>query len=520
MKLLTYSWKIGNLRGTEIRVHFSLLFSLVVAYYVFSPITLLRGLLVILWLMGFILSIFLHELAHALAARRVGVGAKSIVIWLLGGFTVLNREPEKPSQRLIIDVAGPFMTALLVLLFSITYFGTVNNPPSFLSYIYSWLCLALAVTNLILFIFNILPVYPLDGGNILHALMEMLFGKSNANLITMIVSVPVLFALIAFGIYTHDYILLTSSIFIALGISTLNRHSLRWADLGVNYLFKRGGYYYLKGDYDRAVQYFTRDIEREPKQVNHYVARSICRLWMLQREKALADIERALEIEPKNAVVLMMRGDLYALDKDYDSALGLFSHALELKPNWAPPYIDRGEVLLDKEEFQLALEELNKGISLLPQIPLSYVIRSKAHFRLGNIEAAHHDQDSALRLSEKDALTRADFSMDNYIGYLDWAEDYYGRVLLKQPRLYYAYQGRADAYRINNEHNKAIMDYTRALEINPRDAALYLRRGKSYQAKGDINHAVEDFRRVLVATNKVHLKRQAEELLMALKGES
>src|SRR5258706_409490 len=59
MKWLTFSWKIGHVRGVEIRVHFSMLFSLVVAYYVFSPITLLRGLLVLLWLIGFTLTIFL-----------------------------------------------------------------------------------------------------------------------------------------------------------------------------------------------------------------------------------------------------------------------------------------------------------------------------------------------------------------------------------------------------------------------------------------------------------------------------
>lgn len=519
MKWLTFSWKIGYVRGVEIRVHFSMLFSLVAAYFVFYPVTLLRGLFVLLWLIGFILSIFLHELAHALVAGRVGVGAKSIIIWLLGGFTVLNREPEKPLHRLAIYVAGSLMTALLVLIFSITYFSAANNPPSFLSYIYAWLCLALAVTNLILFIFSVLPVYPLDGGKILHAVSELFFGRANANLITMIVSVPILLGLIVFGIYTRDYILLFLCVFIALAIGTLNPHTHRWINLGFNYLFKRGAYYLLQQDYERAAHYFTLYIEREPQQVNHYIARSLCYLWMLQKEKALADIERALEIAPDNEVLLVLRGDLYALDKDYDSALDLFLRAQNLNPNWAPSYIDRGSVLLDKKEFQPALEELSKGIALPPQIPLSYVIRSKAYFRLGNLEAAHQDQNLAVKLSEKDALTRADFSMDDYEGYLDWVEDYYGRVLSKRPRSWYAYQGRADAYRVNGEHDKAIADYTRALEINPREPRLYLGRGKSHQAKGSMDRAQEDFRRVHAVTNKVHYRRQAEELLEHLNGE-
>ena len=113
----------------------------------------------------------------------------------------------------------------------------------------------------------------------------------------------------------------------------------------------------------------------------------------------------------------------------------------------------------------------------------------------------------------------ADINMQIYENYLDWGEDYYARVLLKKPRLGYAYQGRADAYRMNGEHNKAITDYTRALEINPHEPRLYLGRGKSYQAIKDIGCAATDFRQALAVTDKIHLRRQAEELLASLKGE-
>ena len=519
MKWLTFSWKIAYIWGLEIRLHFSIVFSVIAIYYIFRPTDLQRGLFVFLWLAGFLLSIFLHELAHALAARLVRTDVKSIVIWLLGGFTILSREPEKPVHRLIIYIAGPLMTILLGGLFFAVYFYMPYNLPFFGGFIYARLSLILAVTNIILFVFNILPVYPLDGGNVLHAVTELVFGKSSANLITMAISVPVLIGLIAFGIFTRDYILLFFCIFIAIAISTLNRRTLRGMNLVLNYLFKREGYYFLQGDYGRAVQYCTRDIERRPEQINSYMARALCYLWMLHKDLALADLERALQLAPDNATALLLRADLYAMDKNYDSALSLISHAIEVNPNWGAPYIDRGSILLDKNEYQIALDELNKGISLLPQIPLSYVIRSMAHFKLGNLNAAYKDQDMALSLSEKDALTRADFNLQAYEGYLDWAENYYARALLKQPRSWYAYQGRGDAYRANNEPDKAIADYTQALELNPREPYLYLGRGKSYRAKSEIDRALADFRHVLVVTDKVHLRRQAEELLESLKGE-
>ena len=519
MKWLTYSWKIGTLRGVEIRFHFSVLFSILITYYIFRPTDWRVGLLMLLWCLGFMLSILLHELAHALAAKLVGVEVKSIVVWLLGGFTNLSHEPEKPFHRLLIYAAGPFITIVLGILFLGIYFYVLYNQLFLGAYLYTSLFVTLATLNIILFVFNILPIYPLDGGRIFQALMELVFGKSNANRMTMVISIPFLIGLIAFGIYTHDYILLFFCVFIAFAIGTLNPHSLRAITLGINYLFKRGGYYFLQGDYERAAQYCTRDIERQPDKVDNYLGRAVCYLWMSHRDLALADIQHVLELAPKNATALLLRAELYAMDKNYDPALELISQAIEVNPNWGPPYIDRGSILLDRNEPQAALEELNKGISLLPQLTLSYVIRSMAHFKLGNIDAAHNDQDAALQLSEKDALIRAAFNIQAYEGYLDWAEAYYASALLKRPRSWYAYQGRADAYRGNNEHDKAIADYTRALEINPRESYLYFGRGESYLAKGELDCAVADFRRILAVTDKMHLRRQAEERLSSLTGD-
>jgi tetratricopeptide (TPR) repeat protein len=275
----------------------------------------------------------------------------------------------------------------------------------------------------------------------------------------------------------------------------------------------------IQGDYERAEQYYARAIQREPGQANHYVGRGICHLYMLQRENALADVERALTIAPNNEMALGMRGDIHLMEKDSHSALEFYERAHKLNPNSALPYFGRGSVMMDKEEFQSALEEFNKAISLLALFPLFYVVRSMVHFRLGKPEAAHNDQDSALRLSEKDSLIRPEFNLQMYEGYLDWAEDYYARVILKQPLSWYTYQGRADAYRVNGEHNKAITDYTRALDINPREPRLYLGRGKSYRAIQDIGRAGVDCRQVPVVTDKVHLRRQADELLESLKRE-
>ena len=521
MKSVTSSLLVGHVFGIEIRFHVSMLFSVVIAYYIFRPTDPGRALLALLWLIGFVLCILLHELGHALAAKLLGIEVKSVVIWLLGGFTNLPFQPEKPVDRLAIYAAGPLVTLFLGLFFggsflvSSVLFSSIFpflETGSFMTFF-----LSLAVLNLSLFVFNILPVYPLDGGNILHGLTELFFGKSHANLITMIVSIPVLLSLIVFGIYTRDYILLAFCVLIFIAISTLNRHTQHWMNLGLSYLFKRAGYYFLQHDYDRAVLYFTKDIERQPQQVNHYLGRAYSYLFMLQKEPALVDVERALMIAPNSATALYLRGDLYAIEKKYEAAMELFDRAGQQNPSWANPYFGRGCVLLDRKEFEAALQQLDKAISLLGQLPLFYIIRSMAYFRLGKLQAAHHDQDLALQLSKKDALVMTEINMNVYEGYLDWAEDYYGRVLLKQPDLWYAYQGRADAYRINGEQDKAILNYTSALKLNSRESRLYLGRGKSYQAKSDIKCATLDYQQVVSLTDKPYLRCQAENLLNSLK---
>jgi Zn-dependent protease len=192
VKLLTWSWKAAHIRGVEIRFHFSVLFTVLAAYTLFRPANLKDGSIALIALIGFLLSIFLHELGHTVVAKLAGVEVKSIVIWFLGGFTNLSYEPEKPLPRLAIYAAGPFVTILLGVSFFMVYFALL-----WISSSYSQICLYLVSLNVILLIFNALPVYPLDGGKILHAVMELIFGKSSANLITMVISLPILIGLVA-----------------------------------------------------------------------------------------------------------------------------------------------------------------------------------------------------------------------------------------------------------------------------------------------------------------------------------
>jgi tetratricopeptide (TPR) repeat protein/Zn-dependent protease len=521
LKLLSSSLRLARIRGVEIRFHFSMLFSIPIAYFLFSPITDREIVAAFLWLVGLILSVFLHEVGHALAAQLVGVEVKSIVIWLLGGFTNLSHPARKPAQNLAIFSAGPLVNMLLGFFFVVAYilllFGFLPfelNPET-----YMWgqtlanLCFSLALANMILVIFNLLPIYPLDGGNMMRSMMEIFFGRSNADWITLLISAPLLIGLIAFGIFTRDYLLLASCVLIGLAVGTLNHSFLRRLNLGINYLFRRSGYYYLQGDYDRAIQEYTSNIEREPGQVNHYLGRSACYLNIFQKERAVADVERALKLNPDNAIAIQLRGEIFAMEKNYDAALDCSNRAQAINPHWAVPYFDRGSILLDQKDFRAALAELDKAVSLPPPFPLFHVLRSLNHFILGDLEASHRDQDAAMRLSPTDALVMSELNLQICEGYLNWADDYYGRILTRDPSHALALQGCADACRANLEHVRAVELYTRAIAVNPREARLHFGRGKSHLALNDLEKAKADFQQVITLTDKLHLKRQAGELL-------
>lgn len=505
----------------DIRVHYSMLFSLPIAWFLFKPADARSAVESVLWVAGLTLFIFLHEMGHAFAAQMVGVEVKSVVVWLLGGFTNLSYKPEKPAHNFFIYAAGPLMNMLLaflcVVLFVVStmFFQPLSDNPARYIWLQTFqnLFFSLAILNLVLIVFNLIPVYPLDGGNLLHAAMEWLFGKTAADRITLAVGIPFLILLVLLGILTRDYVLLVFCILIAFSISSLNRPLLKKINLGIAYLFNRAAHYQLKGDYERAAQLYTASIDRQPGNINYYLARGICYLAIGQKSRAQADVERALKIDPNHLLALQLRGELHMLEKEYDAALERFGQAQALNPNWAVPYFDRASALLERGDPQAALADFNKAVALQSRMPFFYLIRSLAHFRLGDLKSAHEDQDLAVGMSPDESLVMVDVNLVIYEDALDWAQDYYGRILEKSPRHALALQGLADACLVNRSFDSAVGFFTRAIEVNPREARLYLGRGRAYLELGENEKAHADFAKVLSVTDILHLRKQAETLL-------
>jgi Zn-dependent protease len=128
---------------------------------------------------GFFGSIVLHELGHAFAALRNGIGITNIQLWFFGGMARLDRESDSPRTELEVAVAGPLVTLAIVIVLSAVGLLAVG-PEEFLKAalvesdagvdgvvaMIAWL----AAINLLVLLFNLLPAFPMDGGKIVRAI--------------------------------------------------------------------------------------------------------------------------------------------------------------------------------------------------------------------------------------------------------------------------------------------------------------------------------------------------------------
>src|SRR3954467_12775152 len=121
------------------------------------------------------LIVLMHEFGHALACRQVGGRADRIVLWPLGGVAYVD-PPQRPGATLWSIAAGPLVNVALMPVLSVLFFQAMRTGSRDLAqllYMVRWI-------NLKLFIFNILPVYPLDGGQILRSLLWIVLGRARS----------------------------------------------------------------------------------------------------------------------------------------------------------------------------------------------------------------------------------------------------------------------------------------------------------------------------------------------------
>jgi Zn-dependent protease len=140
--------------------------------------------------------VLLHEFGHALACRSVGGTSDTIMLWPLGGIAYVN-PPPRPGALLWSIVAGPLVN--VVLLPITTALLKIPAGPDLHRFLY-----AVWGTNLLLLLFNLLPIYPLDGGQIVQALLWFFIGRARSLMVSAILGIIGAVGLVGLAFYLHN----------------------------------------------------------------------------------------------------------------------------------------------------------------------------------------------------------------------------------------------------------------------------------------------------------------------------
>jgi Zn-dependent protease len=219
---MQWSYSIVRIGGTDVRIHLTFLLLLAwigIAYYQDggAPAA-VEG-------VAFIITVFacvvLHEFGHATAARRYGIKTPKITLLPIGGVAELERMPEKPSEEIVVALAGPLVNVVIAA-FLVLVLGATVDPAAltamedpkveFLG--------RLAAVNVWLVLFNLIPAFPMDGGRVLRAVLATRYSRVRATEIAGSIGQFAAFAFGFLGLLSGNVLLIFVGIFVYLAATS------------------------------------------------------------------------------------------------------------------------------------------------------------------------------------------------------------------------------------------------------------------------------------------------------------
>lgn len=231
---------IGTYLGIPVEIHWT--FGLLVLFVGYVGITNgLNGKEIFafgLYILVLFLCVVLHEYGHAIMARRYGVKTRDIILSPIGGVARLESIPEEPYKELFIALAGPLVNVIIAITLSIItliiYSGGIfpsseslellKYPSEFIRFV--------IVMNIALFVFNLVPAFPMDGGRVLRSLLAIKIGRSKATRIASIIGRVLAIGFIILGLLNSQFILMIIGVFIYVTAGSENKSVMITEALG------------------------------------------------------------------------------------------------------------------------------------------------------------------------------------------------------------------------------------------------------------------------------------------------
>lgn len=178
------AWRVATVKGIGVFIHWSFLALPVLV--VFTNMSAGTGITHTLSELALLLAVFfcvvLHELGHALTASRYGVKTRDIILLPVGGVARLERMPDKPIQEFWVALAGPMVNLVIVMILTLIMIigkglplGIDLTDPAENGFLEN-----LAIINVSLVLFNLIPAFPMDGGRIFRSLLATRIGKDKS----------------------------------------------------------------------------------------------------------------------------------------------------------------------------------------------------------------------------------------------------------------------------------------------------------------------------------------------------
>lgn len=203
-----WSITLGRFFGTAVRIH--LTFLLFLAWIGFSAYQ--RGGAAaaresVLFIVAIFTCVALHEFGHILMARRFGIVSTQVTLLPIGGVADVNKTPDKPYQELLIALAGPVVNIVIAAVLLLGIGAIQQDAISHIEDPTISLAQRLAVANIFLALFNMVPAFPMDGGRVLRAGLAMWLGQAQATRIAALIGQAFALVLGFLGLFGNPILL-------------------------------------------------------------------------------------------------------------------------------------------------------------------------------------------------------------------------------------------------------------------------------------------------------------------------
>jgi Na+/H+ antiporter NhaD/arsenite permease-like protein/Tfp pilus assembly protein PilF len=227
--------------------------------------------------------------------------------------------------------------------------------------------------------------------------------------------------------------------------------------------------------------------ETKRNQIAAYINRSSAYRATGDFDRAIADLDKALQLNPKSTLALIKRASIYQEKGDLDRAITDYNAALAAQPKSAAAFHGRGEAYRAKNDFDRAIMEYSTALRLDKNSAATYRGRAGAYRAKGELDKALSDFDEAARLDPRSAAI---------------------------------YVERGAAYQAKNNLDQAIADFGQAIALDPKFAEAFLNRANVYRGKHDLENARQDYEAALKLDPQLAPAKEALDEMTRLNAKS